>query len=53
MPGADNIWMRKLADASRTAEELTLLENLRDAGLAVINASAEEAANFNGKQALP
>src|SRR5271165_4400043 len=41
------IWMRKLADAARNAEERSLLENLRDAGLAVINASAREAANFD------
>lgn len=40
------IWMRKLAEAGRSPEERTLLENLRDAGLAVINASAKEAANL-------
>jgi len=46
------IWMRKLADSGRNSEERTLLENLRDAGLAVINASAKEAANFNAKEAV-
>ena len=41
--------MRKLADAGRNAEERSLLESLRDAGLAVINASAREAASFMGR----
>ncbi len=43
------IWLRKLTDAARNPEERALLENLRDAGLAVINASAKEAHDFNGK----
>jgi hypothetical protein len=43
------IWMRKIADAGRNPEERTLLETLRDAGLAVINASAKEAREFSGK----
>ena len=44
--------MRKLADSGRSTEERSLLENLRDAGLAVINAPAREATNFNAKEAL-
>jgi hypothetical protein len=43
------IWLRKLTDASRNNEERTLLETLRDAGLAVINASAKEAHDFQGQ----
>jgi hypothetical protein len=43
------IWLRKLAEAGRNAEERALLETLRDAGLVVINASAKEAYDFNGK----
>jgi hypothetical protein len=43
------IWLRKLADAGRNSEERALLETLRDAGLAVINASAKEARDFQGK----
>jgi hypothetical protein len=43
------IWLRKLADSGRNAEEKALLETLRDAGLAVINDSAKEAHDFNGK----
>ena len=43
------IWLRKLTDAGRNAEERALLENLRDAGLAVINASAKEAHEFSGQ----
>jgi hypothetical protein len=43
------IWMRQLADAGRNPEERALLESLRDAGLAIINASAKEAREFSGK----
>jgi hypothetical protein len=43
------IWLRKLTEAGRNSEEKVLLETLRDAGLAVINASAKEAHDFNGK----
>jgi hypothetical protein len=43
------IWMRQLAAAGRNPEERGLLENLRDAGLAIINASAKEAREFIGK----
>jgi hypothetical protein len=43
------IWLRKLTDAGRNPEERALLETLRDAGLAVINASAKEAHDFQGK----
>jgi hypothetical protein len=43
------IWLRKLTDASRNNEERALLETLRDAGLAVINASAKEAREFSGQ----
>jgi hypothetical protein len=43
------IWLRKLADAGRNAEERALLEGLRDAGLLTINASAKEAHDFQEK----
>jgi len=43
------IWLRKLTDAGRNTDERALLESLRDAGLAVINASAKEAHDFNEK----
>jgi hypothetical protein len=43
------IWLRKLADPARNPEEKALLETLRDAGLAVINASAKEAHEFGGQ----
>jgi hypothetical protein len=43
------VWLRKLADSGRNAEEESLLETLRDAGLAVINASAKEAHDFQGQ----
>jgi hypothetical protein len=45
------IWLRKLADAARNPEEKSMLENLREAGLAVIRGAASDALNFNGKEA--
>jgi hypothetical protein len=46
------IFLRKMPDAGRNTEEKTLLETLREAGLAVLRTSAAEAANFTGKEAL-
>jgi hypothetical protein len=43
------IWLRKLPDAGRYGEEKTLLEDLREAGLEILRASAKEAHDFNGK----
>jgi hypothetical protein len=44
------IWIRKLADAARNPDEKTLLENLREAGLAAIRVAATEALNFQREE---
>jgi hypothetical protein len=46
------IWLRKFPDAGRNPDEKGLLETLREAGLEVIKASARDALNFTGKEAM-